>query len=228
MNIQNKKTPARILFALLILVLMLMAGCSGLSLKDKEDMSAEELAKKGLEQFDHGKYFLAVETFNIIKERFPFSRFSLLAELKSADCKFYMNDYAEALELYNTFEKNHPTNEAVPYVIFQIGRSHYRTIDTVDRDTTGARDAIKAFSRLLRAYPNSPYTEEAKTLIRKANNFLAAHELYVANFYFRTKEYSQAKGRAEYLLDAFPNSPAATKARALMEKLEDSEHQAEQ
>ena len=27
---------------------------------------------------------------------FPFSRFSLLAELKSADCKFYMEEYLEA------------------------------------------------------------------------------------------------------------------------------------
>jgi outer membrane protein assembly factor BamD len=218
----NKSLAVRILT--LLFTLALITGCSGLGIRDREQMSAEELARKGLEQYNNGKYFLAGETFNTIKERFPFSRFSLLAELKTADCKFYMNDYAEALELYKTFEKEHPTNEAVSYVIFQIGRSHYRTLDTIDRETTGAREAIKTFSRLLRTFPDSPYTAEAKALIRKANYFLAEHELYVANFYLRTKEYDQAKGRLEYLLSGFPDSPAAATAGKLVEQLEDAGH----
>jgi outer membrane protein assembly factor BamD len=211
------------IFAALI-ILMFLAGCSGL--ENKEEMPAEDLAKKGLEQYNRGKYFLAVETFNIIKERFPFSRFSLLAELKAGDCEFYMKDYVESLELYEEFEKNHPANEAIPYVLFQIGRSHYRTIDTIDRDTTGAREAIKAFTRLLRTFPNSPYTEEAKVLTQKSNNFLAEHELYVANFYLRTKEFGQAKGRVEYLLRGYPDSPAATQAKELRNKIEAAEKMA--
>ncbi len=210
-------------FATLI-ILMLLAACSGL--ENKEEIPAEDLAKKGLEQYNHGKYFLAVETFNIIKERFPFSRFSLLAELKSADSKFYMKDYAEAVELYRAFEENHPTNEAIPYVIFQIGRSHYRTIDTIDRDTSGARLAIKAFARLLRTFPDSPYTEEARVLTQKANNFLAEHELGVANFYLRTNEFDQARGRAEYLLSSYPDSPAAAQAKELLNRLEAPEKSA--
>ncbi|MCA1765121.1 MAG: outer membrane protein assembly factor BamD [Desulfobulbaceae bacterium] len=215
-----KAMAARILS--ILLTLFLISGCGGLSLKDREEMSAEELAKRGLEQFDKGKYFLAVETFDIIKERFPFSRFSLLAELKSADSKFYMGDYGEALELYKSFETNHPTNEAVPYVIFQIGRSHYRTMDTIDRDTTGAHQASQAFSRLLRTFPDSPYTAEAKALIQKANHFLAEHELYVANFYMRTNKFDQARGRVEYLLNNFPDSPAAARAEELAEELAES------
>lgn len=211
------------IFATLI-ILMLLAACSGL--ENKEEIPAEDLAKKGLEQYNHGKYFLAVETFNIIKERFPFSRFSLLAELKSADSKFYMKDYAEAVELYRAFEENHPTNEAIPYVIFQIGRSHYRTIDTIDRDTSGARLAIKAFARLLRTFPDSPYTEEARVLTQKANNFLAEHELGVANFYLRTNEFDQARGRAEYLLSSYPDSPAAAQAKELLNRLEAPEKSA--
>ena len=218
----NRSLLGRI-FATLI-ILMFLAGCSGL--ENKEEMPAEDLAKKGLAQYNRGKYFLAVETFNIIKERFPFSRFSLLAELKAADSKFYMKDYAESLELYKEFEKNHPTNEAIPYVIFQIGRGHYRTSDTVDRDTTGAHAAIKVFARLLRTFPNSPYTEEAKALTKKANNFLAAHELGVANFYLRTKEFGQAKGRAEYLLSGYPDSPAAARAKELINKIEAGEKKA--
>jgi outer membrane protein assembly factor BamD len=208
---------SRLLAALFILAFV-MTGCAALS--DKGEIPAEDLAKKGLDQYNHGRYFLAAETFKTIKERFPFSRFSLLAELKSADCQFYMKEYPEALDLYKKFEQDHPTNEAVPYVLFQIGRSHYRTISSFDRDTIGALEAIKVFERLLRSYPRSSYVEEAKTLIRKSNNFLADHELYVANFYFHTKEYEQARGRAEYLLSGYPDSPAADKAKELINKID--------
>ena len=208
--------PKRFLTALLLLVFLV--GCA--SLTDKGEIPAEELAKKGLEQYNHGRYFLAVETFNTIKERFPFSRFSLLAELKAADCQFYMDEYSEALNLYKKFEQDHPTNEAIPYVLFQIGRSHFRTLSSIDRETSGAREAIKVFERLVRDYPKSSYVEEAKILIRKSKNFLADHELYVANFYFRTKEYAQARGRAEYLLNGYPDSPAAARAKELIIKID--------
>jgi outer membrane protein assembly factor BamD len=215
-----RATPTTILSRLLtaMIILIFLAGCASLS--DQDEVPAEDLAKKGLDQYSRGRYFLAVETFTTIKERFPFSRFSLLAELKSADCQFYMKEYPDAIDLYQKFEQDHPTNEAIPYVLFQIGRSHYRTFSSIDRDTLGALEAIKVFERLLRSYPRSSYVEEAKALIRKSENFLADHELYVANFYFRTKEYEQALGRAEYLIINYPDSPAAAEARELINKID--------
>ena len=215
-----RRTPTTILSRLFatLFILTLLVGCA--SMKNAEEMPAEELAKKGLDQYNRGKYFLAVETFDTIKERFPFSRFSLLAELKSADCRFYMKEYPEALELYNKFEQDHPTNEAIPYVLFQIGRNHYLTLSSSDRETIAAQEAINVFERLVRSYPKSSYIEESKALIRKSKNFLADHELYVANFYLRTKKYAQAWSRAEYLLSNYPNSPAATKARELIIQIE--------
>ena len=214
----SKTTTILTRFLAASLIIAFLAGCAGL--KDKDEMPAEELAKKGLDQYSHGRYFLAVETFNTIKERFPFSRFSLLAELKSADCRFYMKEYPEAIDLYNRFEQDHPTNEAIPYVLFQIGRSHFRTLSSIDRETSGAQKAIRNFERLVRSHPGSSYVEEAMVLIRKSKNFLADHELYVASFYFRTKKYEQARGRAEYLINGYPDSPAAAKAKELINKID--------
>ncbi len=204
----------RLRFLAVMFMVLLFSGCA--TMKTLEEMPAEDLAKKGLEQYRAGKYFLSAETFSTLKNRFPFSRFSLLAELKLADSHYFMGEYDKALELYKSFEENHPTNEAVPYVIFQIGRCQYNSLDTIDREITGATESIKSFQRLLRTYPKTPYTQEAEALIIKSTNFLAAHELYVAEFYFRTKEYDQAIGRAEYLINAYPDSPAAIKARELI------------
>jgi len=210
MNIADLKKPV----VLLVLALLLLAGC-GLG-KNQEERPAEDLAKEGLQYYNLGKYYRARETFKVIMERFPFSRYSLLAELKSADCEYYQKNYPEALGLYEEYEKNHPTNEAMPYVLFQMGRSHFKQIDTVDRDTSQAKEAIKIFERLLNTYPKTSYEAESKILIGRARTFLAAHELYVANFYFRTKKYEEAKGRAEFLLTSYPDTPSAAEARELL------------
>lgn len=201
----------------LLLVLTLLSGCGSLETTNQE--SPEKLTNEALEAFRYGDYHEALELFTEIKEKFPFSRFSLLAELKSADANFYLKNYAEARALYEEFEEKHPTNEAIPYVLFQIARCHYTRIDAVDRDTSGAKDAINTLNRLLKAYPNSPYTAQAKVMIADARSFLARHELFVANFYIRTEEPQQAIGRLEYLLTNYPETEAAGKAGELLREL---------
>ena len=201
---------------LLLLVLVLMVGCSG---KDTKEVPAEDLAREGLELFDRGKYYRALQTFNIIKDRFPFSRYSLLAELKSADCNYYMKEYDVAQELYEEFEKNHPTNEAISYVVFQIGRCQYTAIDTSDRDTTGAHRSIETFTRLVKTFPKSAYVEEAKVLIKNSREFLGSHELYVAKWYLKVGEKKQAKTRLEFLLDNYPETDSAGEGGRILKEI---------
>lgn len=180
----------------------------------------ESLVMQGLDDFNHGEYNDALKVFNEVKDRFPFSKESLLAELKAADSHYYMQQYDEARALYEEFEENHPTNEAIPYVLFQIGRCYYEEIDTIDRDPAGAVKAIEVFSRLLQTYPQSPYTDEARARVAAARNFLANHEYYVADFYVRTESYEQAERRLKYLLATYPDSEVTGKARDLLAALE--------
>lgn len=208
-----------------LIILLSLSGCAtldnmlsfvgvggGSSLPD----TPESLAMKGLDEFSHGKYHDALKTFEEIKDRFPFSDSSLLAELKAADSHYYMKHYGDALTLYEEFEANHPTNEAIPYVLFQMGMCNYAQIDTIDRDPGGAIDSIQIFSRLLRTFPQSPYVEEAETRVTGARDFLASHEMYVANFYVRTEEFDQAEGRLEYLMANYSDTSVAPQAEELL------------
>lgn len=218
-------TKEKIVGCLLVVVLTLpLAGCGGsqklmsyLGFRTTpQGKSAEDLAMKGLDYYSHGKYNKSKQSFETLLNQYPFSEYSLLAELKIADSNYYLENYEEAFLNYKDFEEHHPTNEAIPYVLFQMAMCYYNQIDTIDRDTSNAENAIYAFSRLLRAFPNSVYTEEAQTRIRAARNFLANHEYYVASFYERTYAYEEAKARLEYLLRQYPDSNIAPQAEMLL------------
>jgi len=179
-------------------------------------MGPDEITSQALAKFNHGQYASALKKFKEIENRFPFSRYSMLAELKSADCNYYLKKYEKAIELYQKFLKEHPTNEAAPYVMFQIAMSYYQQIGTVDRDPGSASNAEAAFNKLLRVYPDSAYSQEAKARTKAARNFLANHEMYVASFYLKTKKHSQSIHRLEYLLDYYPETQIVPEAEELL------------
>jgi outer membrane protein assembly factor BamD len=205
------------LLCFLILTTLLITGsaCSWFG-DDPLPPSADIIAAEAMENFNTGQYSSALKNFEILMDRFPFSQYSLLAELKTADCHYYLGHYFEAIASYQDFEQNHPTNEAIPYTQFQIGMCYYNQLTTIDRDPSAALLAISTFSRLIRTFPNCPYIDEARARITAAENFLANHELYVANFYIKTDKLKQAATRLEFLLDNFPDTTATTKAEELL------------
>ncbi|MCI5145860.1 MAG: outer membrane protein assembly factor BamD [Candidatus Electrothrix sp. AR3] len=214
----------------LVFLCLSLNGCatvkdmfSSLSFGSEEEESfesAESLAVKGMNEYNIGNYSEALKSFEEIIDRYPFSPQAMLAELKAADCQYYNARYEEAKILYKEFEERHPTNEAVPYVMFQIGMCDFSRTDRIDRDASSAHDAIKSFSRLVRSHPESPYTGEAKARMDAAREFIVNHEYFVAVFYVRTKKYDQAKHRLKYLIAMYPEASIMPKAKKLLNKLE--------
>lgn len=211
-----------------VIVVTALSGCSSISgffePSAPEDMNlklpAETLVEKGMEEFNRGKYFMAIEYFSKVLENHRFTPQALLAELKMADCSYYMEKYIEAYMYYEKFEEMHPTNEAIPYVMYQKAMCHYKQIDKVDRDSAGAVKAIEYFQHLIKVYPNSPYVEDAKAKIDASIEFLANHEYGVVKFYLRTDKDNQAIIRLKYLLAMYPESKIAPKAKKLLEQLD--------
>ncbi len=219
--------PAAVRLFLILLLATSLSGCAGLKSwfgfgeSSTIQQTAATLAMEGMDDFNVGKYHTARKKFEEIMDRFPFSPEAMLAELKAADCNYYQGNYPEAKVLYQQFEERHPTNEAIPYVMFQIGMCDFARADRIDRDTSGARDAIQSFSRLLRAYPDSPYTAEARSRIQAAREFLVNHEYFVAVFYVKTKRYGEAIHRLKYLINVYPDSTITPTAKNLLARLQE-------
>ncbi len=233
MSLRGQRVPAcrYMLIFLLACAVLPLTGCStfegmfsSFSFGEEEAPEAtgpEALIVEGMDAYEVGNYKAAIKAFNAILDEHPFSKQAMLAELKLADSHYYNMEYSEAKTYYKSFEEHYPTNEAIPYVMFQTGMCDFRRSDRIDRDISGPQDAIKSFTRLLRAYPDSPYSDEAKAKIQEAREFIVNHEYMVATFYVRVERYDEAKHRLKYLLSMYPDSSLSPQAKQLLQKLEE-------
>lgn len=186
-----------------MIALSVLCACAGSELK--EEKSAQELVQDGVGFFEAGKYKKAIESFERLRDWYPFSKYAILAELKIADAHFNLESYADAIFAYEEFEQLHPRNEAIPYVIYRIGRSYFNQIDTIDRDQTNAAKALETYRRLVTQYPEDAYAGMAKSDMVTCYQNLAGHEFYVGVFYYKNQYYKAAKIRFTAVVEKFPD-----------------------
>ena len=201
-----------------------LSGCALFELfwEDEDDETAQALAWDGMEDYESGDYEGAKESFEKLKDWYPYSDYAKLAELKIADANFQLGNYEEAIFAYEEFENLHPRNEAIPYVIFMMGMCHFKQVDTPDRDQTPARNALETFSRLNRDFPNDPYSVKAQEHINACLRSLAKSELSIGRFYYRSRHYKAALKRFKNVLTRYPDVGIHQDALKLIAKTEAS------
>jgi outer membrane protein assembly factor BamD len=201
----KQKTLVKLLLPLVLL--SFTCGCStfkGWFGKKKPDKPPEVMADEGIKQLKKKKYDDAIESFERVRDRYPYSEQALLAQIKVADAYFYKKKYDEALQAYKEFEKLHPTNKAVPYCVFRQGLCYYRQRTTIDRDQTFTTKAMDEFRRLKKKYPNCEYIPKADKNIAQCRRDLGEHEYYIAEFYYKTKRYQAALERFQTVAQEYP------------------------
>jgi len=196
-------------FLVLLAVVFLLSGCKmWLPWSKKVDMARatpEGLYQQGLEEYQDGGYKRAVDLFQRVKEEYPLSPLAIMAEIGIADAYFSGKQYHEASLTYSEFLNLHPTNENLPYVMYQIGMCHFNEITTIDRDQSEAFKALKEFERLVARFPSSRFSFMAEKMIRDCRKTLGEQEFYVGKFYFNIKEYQAALHRFEKIARDYAN-----------------------
>jgi len=190
------------------IILFFSNGCalweSWFGSKDEEELPTQ-LISEGRENLEKGYYKSATEAFEKLKDRYPYSRFAIEAELKMADSLYNSREYEQAYDSYYDFERLHPKHPDVPYVMYRKGMSQFKQISTIDRDQSHTYRAKEDFERLIKRFPKSEYAIMARTRIRECYISLARYELYVAHYYFKMKKYRAAMDRYRYLVKNYPD-----------------------
>jgi outer membrane protein assembly factor BamD len=191
------------IIACLLVAALAVCGCSAFG--PKEEKTAVQLAAEGREEFADGDYKNAIEAYEKLKDWYPFSRFAKEAELKVADAHYRLDEYEQAIAAYEQFERLHPNDEKMPYVIYQIGRCYFDRMRGIDRDQTYTEKALQEFQRLQSRFPESEYAEKTDKHIQQCLKTLAGHEFYVGEFYFKQAHYQAALNRFLNVINDYPD-----------------------
>ncbi len=204
----------------LLAVAIGLCACAGGS-KDGVDLakpvtgeaskSAELAYKRGLEEKRVQNYLEATRFFEYVRNNFPYSQFAALSELTIADMSFERDDFAGAANAYKDFVKAHPSHPKADYAAWRVGLANFQDKPSdwfllppsYEKDQSPLKNALDALNRFVVTYPKSDYLNKAKDLVTECRRRLAAHEQYVADFYWKRESWKGAAGRELVLADTY-------------------------
>lgn len=182
---------------------------------------AEVLFKEAKELVSKSRFIQATEKLNTLRSQFPYSFYATHAELLQADILFSQESYAESAAAYILFRDFHPKYSEMGYVVFRISESFYRQLpETFDRDLSAGVEAIKYFNELTQNYAGTEYAKDALSRVNRIEDMLEKKEIYIADFYFKTKDFIAAKSRYEDILKSLKNNEERSR---IANRIEESE-----
>ena len=161
---------------------------------------------KGTYEMARKFYTEAIEHFETLREKFPLSKYAVLALLRQGECHFFQKNYIEAQYSFDTFRRLHPSHQQVDYSMYMSGLCQFKQVLEFDRDQAFARAAVVQFDMLVEAFPNSPYAAMALCKIAEAKQRIAEYEFFVGSFYLKKNNYPAAYARFDQLLLKYPNA----------------------
>src|SRR5271154_4212480 len=97
--------------------------------KDVTESNSAEAAFKAAEEFEKDeRYEEALQKFNEVKNKHPYSKFAVEAELHVADIHYKREAFIEAATAYQLFKDFHPKNPKIDYVTFRLAMSYYEQL----------------------------------------------------------------------------------------------------
>ena len=185
---------------LLISLVLQLISCSSTS-KPEGSTEAETLYYEIMSNYKSKRYLLALEKIATFRSKYPYSFYITEIELLRADIFYSQENYLEAVDAYLSFRDFHPKHEKLDLIEWRVAESFFLQLpSSVDRDLTPALSALDSYQGLIRKFPNSEYSKKSVERIKSLEQMLEDKELYIADFYFRTKDYQSASYRLEKII----------------------------
>lgn len=229
-------TLKRAAFVLLILTTAGVGGCSSSPLsgigssvsnlggwfggEKKEFLDAEKVepAEKLYNEADQlltsGKYTTAAGKFEDVDRLHPYSPLARRSIVLAAYANYKAFKYTEAIAGGKRYVALHPGTKESALAHHVIAMSYYDQIADPKRDQKRTKEALVALETLIRRYPESRYTKDAKNRIRVARDVLAAADMNVGRYYLNRKNYLAAINRFKSVIKNYQTTSHVEEALA--------------
>lgn len=191
-------------------------------------LTVEELYASAREALDSGDAAGALELYDDVEARYPFTPYAVQAQMDSIYAQYRLQQSELALSAANRFIKQHPQHPRIDYVHYLKGLVNFsRSVDEFDkllridgtqRDPVYAHTAFEDFSLLVKRFPDSRYAQDARRRMIWLRNGLARYELHVAEFYVRRGAPVAASRRAQYIIDHFQGTDSVPVALDVLQQ----------
>ncbi|MBU2884023.1 outer membrane protein assembly factor BamD [Psychrosphaera sp. B3R10] len=220
---------SRFRFTLLIAISIFVSACTSAPDQDVErlpDRSPQARYQEAKQHLNNNMYTRAIGILTDLESRYPFGPLSRQVQLDLMFAYYKSGKYEEALPAIDRFIRLNPDHSNLDYVIYMRGLVNMDTgenafqnffgIENADKDMEGSREAFKDFKKLVIKYPNSKYSEEAKSRMKVLLDKLASHEIVIAEYYMRRSSYVAAVNRCKYVLEYYGQSGSVKRALEIM------------
>ena len=167
------------------------------------EMQMIEAYNEGLKEFNRGDVFFAAKKFNEVELLYPQSIWaprSILMAAYAFYSNLYFNDAIYELERFFEKYKNHPDTD---YAYYLIAICHYNLIVDEKKDLGEIMKAKTYFNLLVKEYPNTDFSEDAKYKLELIEEILASKELYLANYYLDREKWIPAMNRYKKIVNQY-------------------------
>lgn len=229
-------TLKRFAFVLVIFMSAALGGCSSSPLADvgssvsslggwfggdqKEYLDAEKVepAAKLYSEADQlltsGKYETAAKKFEDVDRLHPYSPLARRSIVMAAYSNYKGGKYPEAIAGGKRYVTLHPGTKESALAQHVIAMSYFDQIADPKRDQKRTKDALKSLETLVRRYPNSRYSKDARNRIRVAKDVLAAADMNVGRYYLNRKNYLAAINRFKSVIKNYQTTRHVEEALA--------------
>jgi outer membrane protein assembly factor BamD len=209
-----------------LVVVFLLAGCASEDERISMVGDVAEAYEKAQKSMQAGNYRSAIQIFEALQARFPFSDISKQIQLELMYAYYKSGQKEQALDTAEQFLRENPTHPRVDYAIYVQGLAHFdqdkgmlerlfrKSID--GRPPADAELAFSLFSRLVERYPASEYAPDARQRMVYLKNRLAAYENSVARYYITTGAYVAALNRAKGAIEHYNGADSTQESLQLM------------
>lgn len=189
----------------LVTLTLLLSACAQTIVPTPK--SGQAYFAEGETFFEEQNYVDAIASWERVRDSFQSPELTAIANYRIAEAHFLNQDYLEAAIAYEEFIKQYPDHPQHPDALYYLGVSYFNQILSKDRDQLATENARLTLSSFIGRYPNDKRVAQAREMIDACTSRLAEHELYVGNFYLRTKEYAAAVKRLTPIPYTYPGFP---------------------
>jgi len=196
------------LFLSLILFLIFISCSKNVekdsSIKEKSlDLQVLEAYSEGKKSLEEGDVLFAAKKFNEAEVLFPQSKWAPRAALMAAYSYYTQDYYLDAIAELDRFLIVYPNYKDMDYVYYLMGLSYYEQIIDETKDLESIIKAKEYFELLIKNYPNTEYSIDAKFKNDYIEDILASKEMYIGRYYVQRKKWIPAINRFRSVVDNY-------------------------